>query len=429
MEALVIEGGRPLYGTATVSGAKNAVLPILAATVLGGGTYVLHQCPNITDVAAAAEIIEYLGGTVKRLGTTLWVDTSNVCRWSIPAALMARMRASVLFLGALLGRFGRAELTMPGGCPLGRRPIDLHLETLAQMGAGVCLFENEIRCEAPRLHGGVIELSFPSVGATENVLLAAAACHGTVQLRGAAREPEIGDLICFLRAAGAEISGDGTNILTIHGGGALTDAAHAVMPDRIETATLLCAAAACGGQVELQNTGRGLVQPVWQALERAGCTLEERPGGIRICAEGKLQACGTVETAPYPGFPTDAQAVLMAALLRSEGETRFSESVFERRFGHVPQLRRLGAQIETAGPTALVRGTAALHPAWLEAPDLRAAAALIIGALQVPGKSIATGLKHLDRGYDNLEGKLCALGAELVRTSIEPDRESDWKLP
>ena len=418
MEALVIEGGNMLHGSVAVSGAKNAVLPILAAAVVGGGTYMLHRCPDITDVALAAEIIEYLGGTVKRFGKSLWVDTSGICRWTVPAALMVRMRASVLFLGALLARFGKAVLAMPGGCPLGRRPIDLHLEALAQLGATVCLYENEIHCEAARLHGGVIELPFPSVGATENVLLAATACHGTVTLRGAAGEPEITDLIRFLRACGAEIEGEGTAELMIHGGIPLRDTFYTVMPDRIETATYLCAAAACGGEVEVLGTDGALLRPVIEVLEQGGCQVEEKPNVMTIRSAGALEACGDLETAPYPGFPTDAQAVVMAAFLRAAGSVRFSENIFERRFGHVPQLRKLGADIETAGPTALVKGVPALRPAHLEAGDLRAAAALVIGALQAPGKSTVTGLKHLDRGYDNLEENLRGLGADVRRIHI-----------
>ena len=418
MEALVIEGGKPLNGTVCISGAKNAVLPILAATVIGGGIYVLHQCPNITDVALAAEIITYLGGSVKRFDRTLWVDTTGVSGWTIPAALMTRMRASVLFLGALLARFGKAVLAMPGGCPLGRRPIDLHLEALAQMGAGVCLYENEIHCEAPRLHGGVIELSFPSVGATENVLLAASGCQGAVVLRGAAREPEVGDLIRFLRGAGVEIWGFGTDELTVCGGAPLRDTVHRVLPDRIETATYLCAAAACGGEVELLQTDGNLLQPVLEALTRSGCALEQETERIRIRSSGELCSCGCLETAPYPGFPTDAQALMMAALLRAKGAVRFSEGIFDRRFGHVPQMQKLGASIETMGSTALVTGVSCLDGTSLEAGDLRAAAALVIAALQAQGKSTVTGLKHLDRGYDNLEGNLRNLGAEILRKVV-----------
>ena len=422
MEALVIGGGNPLCGTVEINGAKNAALPLLAATVLHGGTYILHNCPDITDVALAAEIIEALGGRVHRAGKTLTVDTQSVTAWRVPAELMARMRASVLFLGPLLGRFGRAVLTMPGGCPLGKRPIDLHLDAVAQMGAAVTLQEGEIRCEASKLHGCTIDLLFPSVGATENALLAAAACRGTVIIRNAAREPEIACLAEFLRAMGAEISGVGTETLTVAGGRPLGDAACTVLPDRIETATYLCAAAGCGGDITLLHTDGGLLLPVLETLSDAGCRVEQAGDCLKLRSDGSLRAAGTIQTAPYPGFPTDAQALVMAALLRADGCTRFSETIFERRFSHVAQLRRFGAEIETAGPTALVRGVRQLHAAEAGGSDLRASAAIVIAALQAPGESRIYGINHLHRGYDNLEGGLRKLGAEI-------GQENDWKFP
>lgn len=418
MEVLIIEGGLPLSGTVTIGGAKNAALPILAATVLYGGNYLLHNCPEITDVDLAAEIIVHLGGSAAREGKTLRVDTRNVSRWKIPADLMARMRASVLFLGPLLARFGTACLTVPGGCPLGRRPIDLHLEAMTRMGAEICLREQEICCRCDRLCGCVIDLPFPSVGATENALLAAVGCSGTVQILGAAKEPEVADLVRFLRACGADISGEGTGELTVLGGAPLHETEYTILPDRIETATYLCAAAACGGDVHLRGTDGSLLLPVLDVLRQAGCRVDAVHDEIRIVSAGRLQPCGSLETAPYPGFPTDAQAIVMAALLRSAGETRFSESVFERRFGHVAQLRRFGASIEMAGPAALVRGVPRLYPADAEAGDLRAAAALVLAALQAEGKSTVRGLKHLDRGYDNLEEHLRGLGAEVYRKAL-----------
>lgn len=418
MKALAIEGGKPLSGTVEICGAKNAVLPLLAATVLHGGIYQLHHCPDITDVSLTCRILELLGGQVTRSGHTLTVDTRQLNGWTIPDALMCRMRASVLFLGPLLARFGRAAISMPGGCPLGRRPIDLHLEALAQMGTSVTLLEGEIRCEAPALHGCVIDLPFPSVGATENILMAATACRGTVVLNGAAREPEIGDLIRFLQSMGGDLR-TGDEGVTIVGGAPLHAAEHTVLPDRIETATYLCAAAACGGDLLLTGTDGNLLQPILEALVSAGCGVCQHRDTISLRAGERLQAIGTIQTMPYPGFPTDAQALLMAALLRAEGQTQFAETIFEQRFSHVPQLRRFGAQIRLVGSTALVRGVSALQPAHAEAYDLRAAAALIIAALQAPGKSKITGLKHLHRGYDDLEGKLRRLGAEI--------QEYDWK--
>lgn len=414
MEKLCVHGGVPLYGTAQVSGAKNAALPIMAATVLHGGKYVLHNCPDITDVATAGEMIVSLGGKVCRSGSTVTVDTRELSGWIIPASLMEKMRASILFLGALLGRFGRAVVSLPGGCPLGRRPIDLHLEALSQLGAAVTLQEGEIRCQCRELHGGVLHLPFPSVGATENIILAAVACRGTVRLYHGAREPEIADLVGFLRAMGADICGEGTGQIQICGGLPLRDTDYTILPDRIETATLLCAAAGCGGQICLTGTKAELLQPVIHTLSTAGCEIWEKDG-LYLASDGRLRAAADIETQPYPGFPTDAQALVMAALIRAEGATRFSETVFERRFSHVAQLRKFGADIEALGPTALVRGVRQLHGATVTGADLRASAALLIAALQIPEESLIAGLKHLDRGYDNLEQKLGKLGGNLVR--------------
>lgn len=411
MEAFVINGGVPLNGTVEISGAKNAVLPILAATTLHGGKYVLHNCPDIADVQTAQQILQTLGGQVTRVGNVLTIDTRELCRCVIPAELMMKMRASVLFLGPLLARFGAAVLTMPGGCPLGRRPIDLHLEAVSRMGAAVTLLEEQICCSAPFLHGCSIRFAFPSVGATENALMAAVACHGTVTIHNAAQEPEVCDLIAFLQTMGADIRGSGTKTLTVCGCAALHDADHTVMADRIETATYLCAAAGCGGEVTLLGADGRCLVPVVQALQNAGCSIEQMENGLRLCGDGRLKAVGHIETAPYPGFPTDAQAVVMAALLRAEGQSSFSETVFESRFGHVPQLLRLGAQICLAGHTATVCGVKKLIPGQVEACDLRAAAALVVAALQIEGETTVFGLKHLYRGYDNPEEKLRTLGA------------------
>ena len=413
MGALIISGGKPLHGTIEISGAKNAVLPILAATTVYGGKYVLHNCPDIADVRAAQQILQTLGAQVTRVGSVLSVDTRDLCGNVIAAHLMLKMRASVLFLGPLLARFGSCVLTMPGGCPLGRRPIDLHLEAMSRMGAAVTLLEDQICCAAPVLHGCEITLSFPSVGATENAVMAAVACHGTVVIRNAAREPEICDLIAFLQAMGADIRGGGTDTIIIYGGAALHDADHTVMADRIETATYLCAAAGCGGEVTLLGAQAACVEPVLQVLEKAGCTVGREKDLVFLQSSGTLCAVEKIETSPYPGFPTDAQAITMAALVRAQGRSCFYETVFERRFGHVPQLRRLGARIEQHEHFAVVQGTKTLHPAQVEACDLRAAAALIIAALQTQGETAVFGLKHLYRGYDNPEGKLRTLGAQL----------------
>jgi len=415
MEAFAISGGKPLHGTVEISGAKNAVLPILAATVIHGGKYVIYNCPDISDVENAVQILRSIGGQVTRVGTVISVDTRELCRCVIPAQLMEKMRASVLFLGPLLARFGAAVLTMPGGCPLGRRPIDLHLEAMSHMGASVTLLEQQICCNATLLHGGTVRFAFPSVGATENAMMAAVACRGTVTLEHAAQEPEVCDLAAFLQAMGADIRGAGTKTITICGGAPLHDADYTVMPDRIETATYLCAAAGCGGEILLRSAEARYLRPVIHLLEKAGCVIEEKENGLQLRSSGKLVGVGDVETAPYPGFPTDAQALLMAALLRAEGQSRFSETIFEQRFGHVPQLLRHGARIEITGHMAAVDGVRTLCPAHTRAHDLRGAAALVLAAMQTEGESRIFGLKHLYRGYDNPEGKLRTLGAEIKR--------------
>ena len=359
------------------------------------------------------EILRVLGGRVTQVADVLSVDTRDLCRCTVPGYLMRKMRASVLFLGPLLARFGCAELTMPGGCPLGGRPIDLHLEAMSRMGAAVTWMEENICCRGPVLHGCSITFRFPSVGATENALMAAVGCHGTVTIYNAAREPEVSDLIVFLQAMGADIQGAGTDTLTVTGSGALHDADYTVMFDRIEAATYLCAAAGCGGEVTLIGAQENCLVPVTDVLRRAGCEIKEEGGALILQSTGVLTAVGEIETGPYPGFPTDVQAPMMAALLRAKGCTRFSETVFENRFGHIVELQRFGANIDRTGTAAQVTGVERLHGAQAEACDLRAAAALILAALQAQGESRIYGLKHLYRGYANPVEKLSSLGASL----------------
>jgi len=414
MEALSVTGGVPLHGSVQISGAKNAVLPILAACVRHGGRYVLRNCPDISDVRLALEIIELLGGMTERRGTTLHINTVPLEGWQIPAELMERMRASVLFLGALLARFGKVRLTLPGGCPLGRRPIDLHLEVMSGLGAAVTLHDGEIFCQG-QLHGGEICFPFPSVGATENFLLAATACHGTAILRHGAAEPEVVDLANFLAAMGADIRGIGTDEITVRGGASLCGADYTILPDRMETATYLCAAAACGGNITLEKTNGELLLPVLDALQQAGCAICLHGDQITLRSEGRLQAVPELMTGPYPRFPTDAQAPFLAAMLRAKGQCMLTETVFDNRFAHVEAFLQFGASARRNGPTVRICGVEKLHGAAVAASDLRGAAALIIAALQTEEKSLIFGLNHLDRGYDNPERKLRALGASVFR--------------
>lgn len=418
MKKLLIEGPARLSGTVRIHGAKNSILPVLVACCLCSSPCVLHNCPDIEDVRTALQILETLGCKTKREGSTLLIDPAGFCRWKIEKRLAGKMRSSILFLGPLLARFERAELALPGGCPLGDRPIDLHVKALSKLGARFCFEGGEISAGWPDRRGGRIELPIPSVGATENILLACALGTQEVTIKGAAREPEITDLIGFLRAAGADISGAGTGELTIRGVSKLHGATYTILPDRIETATFLCMAAGCGGEVELQRCDGRLLRPVIEALRAAGCEIESEASRIFLRSSGALFSVPPVTTAPYPGFPTDAQAVLMAAVLKAKGESVFHETIFERRFLHVPELRKLGADITLCDQAALVRGVSELHGAKLHAEDLRGAAALVAAALTAEGESELTGLAHLMRGYCGLEENLKNLGAAIKSVDI-----------
>ncbi len=418
MEMFVIRGGVPLCGETEIQGAKNSALPILAAALLTRGACVLHGCPRLTDVDASCAILRHLGAKAEREGGNVIVEATAPCCVEIPNVLMQAMRSSVLFLGPMLARMGQAEISLPGGCELGPRPVDLHLEALRALGAQISVDGSRIRCRGT-LHGGSIRLRYPSVGATENAVMAACLAQGTTTIEGAACEPEICDLADFLRTLGAHIAGDGSPRITIEGVEALHGGSHWVMPDRIVTATWLSAAAAAGGEIALRGAVAEHLRPVIAVFERAGARVESEPRLIRMQA-GALTAPGRIETAPYPGFPTDAQAPVMAALLRAAGRTTMRETVFSSRFSHVPELRKLGAQIETDGDTAVVTGVTALHGAQLHAEDLRGEAAAIVGALGAAGQSAVTGLDHIDRGYEDAVRDLSRLGACIERVEL-PD--------
>lgn len=418
MKKLLIEGPARLSGTVRIHGAKNSVLPILAACCLCSSPCVLHNCPDIADVRTALQILEALGCKTKREGSTLLIDPAGLNAFCVPKKLAGKMRSSVLFLGPLLARFSRAELALPGGCPLGDRPIDLHVKTLSKLGARFSFQDGAISAEWPKRLGGDITLPIPSVGATENLLLACASGKNDVTINGAAREPEITDLIGFLRAAGADISGAGTKKLVIRGAPKLHGATYTILPDRIEAATYLCMVAGCGGEAELFRCGGRLLSPVIGSLRAAGCEISCNADRIFIRSAGTLSAIERIVTAPYPGFPTDAQPALMAAVLKAKGESVFHETVFERRFLHVPQLQKLGADITLRDQTAIVRGVSELHGESLKAEDLRGAAALVAAGLMAEGSSELTGLSHLERGYSSLEATLKNLGAAIKSVDI-----------
>lgn len=419
MQYYLVEGGKPLHGSIPISGAKNSVLPILAATLLTGGRTILHNCPDLRDVRSALEILEHLGCRTRRQGSDILVDSSGASRWDVPHALMREMRSSVIFLGPILARFGKARLSLPGGCEIGQRPIDLHLAALRRLGAEIREEGGDILCRAGDLRGREIILSFPSVGATENAMLTACACSGVTRIINAAREPEIADLQAFLQKAGADIGGSGESVITVSGGMPRRDVEHTILPDRIETATYLCAAAACGGEVTLTETQPEQVGTVLQCLSEAGCTVRTAGRSITLLAPERLGHIAQVRTMPYPGFPTDAQAPLMAAACTGQGASVFLETIFENRYRHVSELARMGADIRVSGRTALVNG-AALHGASVRCTDLRGGAALVIAALAARGESRIEDITHIDRGYERLAEKLTALGGSIRRLE-EPD--------
>ena len=411
MGEYIIEGGRALEGSLQIQGAKNSVLPILAATILHPGTSVLRRCPRLRDVDASVRILRHLGCRVDWEGDDLVVDAGDVSRWDVPDGLMREMRSSVIFLGAVLTRCGRAELSMPGGCELGPRPIDLHLSALRQLGAVIREGGGRLHGETGDMRGRELTLALPSVGATENAILTACGCEGTTVIFNAAREPEIGDLQRYLQAIGHQVRGAGTSTIAVEGRSPTHDGVHTVMPDRIVAATYLAAVAAAGGEVELRGVDYRHLSTVTAALHEAGCAIHSTGDAVCLRSTGELRAIRPVRTAPYPGFPTDAQAVLMAALLRSRGATVFVENMFENRYRHVDELCRMGADIRVEGRVAVVCGVERLQGAAVRATDLRGGAAMVVAALAARGETRISAVEHIQRGYTDILGDLRRLGA------------------
>ena len=419
MRYITIEGGTPLRGEVAVQGAKNSVLPILAATLLSGDVCRIEGCPHLSDVDSAADILRYLGCKVDWSDGDLLVDSRVLTRCDIPQTLMRRMRSSVIFLGAILARCGWAELSYPGGCELGPRPIDLHLGALRALGAEIRETGGELKCRGGRLLGSDVYLPMPSVGATENALLCACGADGVTTIYNAAREPEIVDLQNFINAMGGNVRGAGGSIITVEGKRALHGGTYRIIADRIVGATYLCAAACCGGEVRLRGVDPRPLSTVSGALSEAGCTVKSGEDDVFLQSDGSLRSIRPVRTAPYPGFPTDAQPVLMAALLKSEGSTVFVENIFENRYRHVDELARMGAEVRVAGRVAVVTGREHLHGARVKCTDLRAGAALVIAGLQAGGLTRISRIEHIDRGYERIEESLGALGAH-VRRETDP---------
>ena len=415
MARLIIEGGRRLNGAVHIHGAKNSALPILAATLLAHGVCEIENCPELSDVRAATDILRHLGCGIRREGSCVVVDATAPDRSDIPDALMREMRSSIVFLGAIAARTGEAELSFPGGCELGPRPIDLHLSALRQMGLHIDEEGGKLCCRVKgRLVGCPITLSFPSVGATENILLAAVTATGTTTIHNAAREPEIVDLCEFLTACGARIRGAGESTVVIDGVERLVGCRHRVIPDRIETATYMGAAAVTGGSLLLRDVCPRHLQAILPLFEEMGCSLASWEDELLISAPGRLRRVKTVRTLPYPGFPTDAQALLMAMACVADGTSVFIETIFESRYKHVGELMRLGARVKVEGRVAVVEGVPQLSGAPVQCTDLRGGAALVLAGLAAQGKTELSELQHLERGYEAMTEGLTQTGASLI---------------
>ena len=413
-EHIEISGGNPLHGNVRVHGAKNAVLPILAATVLNGTENVIRECPNLSDVKATLKILKALGCKVQYENGTAYIQSASLTEAAVPFEQMREMRSSVIFLGALAARCGEAHMCLPGGCELGPRPIDLHIAALEALGMEVFCDGSCLHCYAKNPHPADVILAFPSVGATENAVLAATAMEGTTRIIGAAREPEIEDLLSFLRKIGIGAFSDGNGTVFVHGNKSLHAAEHEVIPDRILVTTLMACAVSAGGDIVMEHACPGHIQAVLEAFQKLGAEISTTMDTVRIKAPDKVKGNICVETAPYPGFPTDAQSVFMAALLKAEGESRIRENIFEARFRTVPEFRKMGAKLDVDANEAVIYGVDALHGADLVASDLRAGAALCAAATGADGVSRIYGTHHIKRGYADLVGMLSRLGAQIV---------------
>lgn len=418
MEKLIIHGGHELHGRVKISGAKNAVLPIIAATLLAQDKpCVLDEVPYLNDVCTIAEVLRQLGAKVdfNRQQHTLFVDSTVLKTVDAPYDLVRKMRASFVIMGPLLARYGKAKISMPGGCAIGTRPIDLHLKGFESLGAEIEIGHGFISATAPNgLKGTSIYLDFPSVGATENIIMAACMAEGQTILENAAQEPEIIDLANFLNIMGAKIRGAGTNVIKITGVPKLIGHNYTIIPDRIEAGTYMVAVAMTGGDIYIENAISEHLKPVIAKLNEAGVKIEEDIDGIRVSCNKRPKAID-IKTLPYPGFPTDMQAQFMAMLTIADGTGLVTETVFENRFMHVDELKRMGACIKVDGRTSIVEGVPSLNGCQVKATDLRAGAAMVLAGLVANGETEVSYIHHIDRGYDNLVEKLCGLGADICR--------------
>ncbi len=412
---LIINGGNRLCGEVKIQGSKNASLPILAATLLTDERCVIHNCPNISDTKTAFEILNDLGADVISLRDYVTVRAKKLCNDKIPQDLMGRMRSSVMFLGAILARCGTAVICNPGGCNLGERPIDIHLRSLRRLGVRICETNGCIFCSLGEKTAGEVTLLYPSVGATENIMLLCAGLDTSVRINNAAREPEIVDLQNFLNLMGADIRGAGTETITIYPSQGLHGCEYRVMPDRIVAATYACATAACGGEVSLVGAESAHMRIVNAALCAAGCEIKNNGSGILVCADSRPKAIEMIKTLPYPGFPTDVQPLLGAVLMTADGDSELCEAIFKKRFEYYSQLELMGADAEIKGNTLVIHGRERLFGTEVSAADLRGGAALIIAGLAASGTTVVNNVHYIDRGYESIERDLKLIGADIMR--------------
>lgn len=414
MSKYLVTGGKELEGVVYVSGAKNAILPIIAASLLTSDKIVLEDAPDLLDVQVMGQVIEALGGKVKRKGKKLNIEIKEIDNIEAPYDLISKMRASIFIMGPLLARKGRVRISHPGGCAIGSRPINWHIKGLELLGAQVRMDQGFLDVSASRLNGARIYLDFPSVGATENIMMAAANASGTTIIENAAQEPEIVDLANFINEMGGKIRGAGTNIIYIEGVNELHGTTHTIIPDRIEAGTFILMAAACGGEVLVRNVIPVHLQSLLAKLDEAGVIYREEDDGIRVIGKGSYNAVD-IKTQVHPGFSTDLQAPFLAMLTRAKGTAMITETIFENRFMHVEELKRMGADIKIEGRSAIVQGIENIYPATVVASDLRAGAGLILAALTAHGTSEIRGIHHIERGYENIDSKLRGLGADIIK--------------
>jgi len=416
LDRLEITGGERLSGEVRISGAKNAALPILAAALLAEGPVLLENVPHLNDVTTTVKLLRRMGvEIIFHDGTHLEIDTANISEFLAPYELVKTMRASILVLGPLLSRFGRADVSLPGGCAIGARPVNLHVAGLQAMGAEIAIDNGYIRARAERLHGARLILDTVTVTGTENLMMAAVLAKGETVIENAAREPEVVDLANFLCLMGAQIEGAGTDSIFVQGVDSLQGTSYSVMPDRIESGTYLVAAAITGGRVRIKRTRPGHLDAVLMKLEEAGADIQRGSDWIELDMGGRRPAAVDMRTAPYPAFPTDMQAQFCALNAVADGTGTVIETVFENRFMHAQELQRMGAELSVEGNTAIIRGVERLAGAPVMATDLRASASLVLAGLVADGVTIVDRIYHIDRGYERIEEKLCQLGAEIRR--------------